>query len=477
MATNKYLKAGIWYTVGNYLLKGLTFLTLPIFARLLTKADFGQYSIFTTYEMMLYVIIGFAMHSSYKNAYYRYRADTDADRSEYNSYVSTTLLLLLVNTGLWLIASILFNEQLGRILGLDGRCVPLLVIFSGSSALITSFNTDVSIRYEYGPFLAVSFINALGSIGLSLFLILCVFDNQRYFGRIIGCTVPYAIIASILFLYFLRKARPRDIKEKLRWGLKYSLPIIPHGLSQIVLNQFDRIMINRFLGSVLAGVYSFSYNLYMIIAVTATSVDNVWAPWLYERLGEKNYKAIKKVSSMYILFLLSFCIIISLASPELVHFFGGAKYKDSVYCVIPIVTSGFFAFAYNIPASVEYYHEKTVGIAAATFCAAVINIVLNYVFIKKYGYIAAAYTTLFTYFLYFYLHLFLSYKIENRMLFNIKVIVTASCVVLVNNMLAIKLVDALIVRMIIILAVVILLLAYEERKMGLIKRRLIKQSA
>ena len=67
---NKYLKAGFGYTIGNYLLKGLSFLTMPIFARLLTTAEYGEYGTFLSYEGMLFVVIGFAIHSSYKNAYY-----------------------------------------------------------------------------------------------------------------------------------------------------------------------------------------------------------------------------------------------------------------------------------------------------------------------------------------------------------------------------------------------------------------------
>ena len=63
---NKIIKAGLGYTVGNYLIKGLTFLTVPIFARLLSQNDYGIYNTFVAYESFLYLFIGFALHSSYK---------------------------------------------------------------------------------------------------------------------------------------------------------------------------------------------------------------------------------------------------------------------------------------------------------------------------------------------------------------------------------------------------------------------------
>ena len=71
-AGNRVLKAGIGYTIGNYLLKGLSFFTIPIFTRLLTTQDYGKYNVFLSYENIIFVLIGFAIHSSYKNARYRY---------------------------------------------------------------------------------------------------------------------------------------------------------------------------------------------------------------------------------------------------------------------------------------------------------------------------------------------------------------------------------------------------------------------
>ena len=475
MADNKYLKAGIGYTVGNYLLKGLTFLTMPIFARLLSKEDYGQYNIFVTYEAMMFVILGMAIHASYKNAYYKYSSKDGKDHSEYNVFVSDTMVLLLISTGLWLVITIALNKPLGKLLGIDGICLPLLILFSYSSAVTNCFNADVGIRYEYGRFLKVSFANAFGNIALSLILILTIFNNQRYLGRIIGCTLPAAFISIYIAFKYLRKAKPAELKNKLKWGIRYSLPIVPHGLSQIVLNQFDRIMILHMIGSAAAGVYSFAYNIYMIISVTAASVDNVWSPWLYERMNDRQYDKIRKVSCTYLLFLLSIVIVVTQASPELILLLGGKKYAESVYCVIPIATSGLFAFAYNIPASVEYYRERTGGIAAATAVAALVNIVLNYYFINSYGYIAAAYTTLFTYILYFCFHLFMAFRIEKKMLFDTKTILAVSVIALMNNFAALYFINTIAIRYAIIGASAIMFALYEERELGLLGKAIAKR--
>ena len=57
-------------------------------------------------------------------------------------------------------------------------------------------------------------------------------------------------------------------------------------------------------------------------------------------------------------------------------------------------------YAYDLFAKFEFYYEKTKLIASATVIGAILNIVLNYIFIGKYGYYAAGYTTLICYMIY-----------------------------------------------------------------------------
>ena len=54
----KALKAGLGYTVGNMLVKGLSFLAIPLFSRLMTVEDFGIYSTFSSYVMIMTVLAG-----------------------------------------------------------------------------------------------------------------------------------------------------------------------------------------------------------------------------------------------------------------------------------------------------------------------------------------------------------------------------------------------------------------------------------
>ena len=71
LKSNKVIKAGLGYTIGNYFLRGLGFITVPIFARILTEEDFGIYNNFMAYEGIIYLLICLALHTCIKNAKYQ----------------------------------------------------------------------------------------------------------------------------------------------------------------------------------------------------------------------------------------------------------------------------------------------------------------------------------------------------------------------------------------------------------------------
>ncbi len=472
MANSKVVKAGVGYTIGNYLLKGLSFFTIPIFSRLLTTSDYGIVNIFGSYESILFVLIGVAIHTSFKNARYKYKyvSEGAAAGKDYNTYVTNAYLFICASGLIWLAVSVIFRNQLGGLLKLEPVLVMLLVVNSTANAIVTSYNSNASLNYQYKKYLAISFFNAIGSIVISLFLIFFAYPEKKYLARILGTVIPITIAGIYVLVMQLRTAKPHTVKPMLKWGVKYSLPIVPHGISQIILSSFDRIMINSMISSAAAGLYSFAYNIFIIIQVTAASIDTVWNTWFYERRYNNDLRAIKKISSIYILFLLAFSVFVMFISPELVLILGGAKYTETVYCVIPVVAGGFFAFLYNIPATVEYYHEKTRYIAVATTLAAVINIVLNYIFIKKYGYIAAAYTTLATYILYFLFHLTVSVRIEKKSLFSLKIIAGSVAGILAAAAGSLLLMKIWIARYAIAIAVFGSFVLYVEKKYKMISK-------
>ena len=472
---NKVLQAGIGLTIGNYLLKGVVFLTTPIFARLMTTGDYGIYNVFVSYESIFFVILGLAIHSSYKNAYYKFR-DPAHPESElgYQKYISATICFLFVSLAVWLFIALIFRRPLTGLLRMDHPLIYILVIGSFVDAVTNCYSSDKGIHYQYKELLIVSFVGTILGIALSILLMKTVFADRMYMGRILGSTIPGVCIYCAIALRYVFRASARGMKDALFWGVRYSLPIVPHGISQIILSQFDRIMILRMIGDSEAGIYSFAYILYSMVAVTASSIDGVWSPWFYEKREKEEYDAIHRGSSLFIFIMLLISVGVIMVCPELIRILGGKKYEAAIGCAIPIVCGGFFAGIYNIPCLVEYYHEKTRYIAVSTAAAALLNIILNAIFIPRYGYEMASYTTLFTYILYFLAHFLLAKRIEGKNLFPAKLIIFSSILLFAGAGIALTNINRLSVRFACLAVFLLLILSYEEKAFRCIKDHLKK---
>ena len=216
-----------------------------------------------------------------------------------------------------------------------------------------------------------------------------------------------------------------------------------------------------------AGIYSFAYTIFSIINVTANSLDNVWGPWFYEKMKEKDYDGIRRYSSKYAFGMLLFSILVMLGAPELVKILGTKDYYDAMYSVVPIVAGGYYMFLYLFPSYVEYYYEKTKYIALGTGLAAVINVVLNVVCIAKFGYLAAAYTTMATYLLYFTFHYMIAWRIRKGSLFDTGKLIQYILLAFAFSLVALALMEHWLIRWILIIGLGIYFLFWLEREFAL----------
>lgn len=423
------LKAGLGYTIGNFLIKGISFLTLPIFTRVLTTSDFGLYNTFMAYESFFVILISFGVYMSIKAAMIEYEKNIDEYISNIITYV---IIVFFVFLGILFLLEGVFQNlfEFNRVL------MVVMLLQSASTSVITIYNIKLSMNYSYKNYLLISLILAMSSVIISLILIFSIFADAKYYGRILGSALPSIMIAIYIIYLTYKKKLPSWNKEHLSFALKYSLPLVPHGISQIVLAQADRIMILKIIGSIEAGLYSFAYNIGVILQILSTSLDTVWGPWFFKNYKAGNFIDIKKRSSQYITLFSFITIMLLLMSPEFIKVLGSQEYRQTTEVVIPVLLATYFIFLYTIPAQLEYYMKKTGYIAISTVVSGGINILLNFIFIPKYGYIAAAYTTLITYTLNFTFHLIVSRKITDEWPFSLLVMISNILMVSASAILA-----------------------------------------
>lgn len=436
---NSAFAAGIGYTIGNVLIKGIGILTLPLFSRIMTMAEFGVYNVFVSYDSLLYVVIGLALHSSVQSANLQFKGKID-------DFVSSISLIYLLNLLIFSVTGFVFGETISNWLGLENFLIFFLILYSFSSAVLTLYNTWISLNYAYEKYLIVAFINTVGNVVVSLALMFTVFRSEKDVGRIVGSTAVTTVLAMFLLVSIFRKAKPRVNLQYWKFALKYSLPIVPHGISQVLLAQFDRIMIRNMVSDAAAGIYSLAGNIKIILTVITSSISTAWNTWFFGEMDKQNTSAIRKRAVQLTALFAILTVGLMALAPELIFILGGKEYEMAKYIAIPMVIDGFILFLYDIVSSGEYYMKRTVYIMYGTIASAVLSVTLNCICIPKYGYISAAYTTLFAYVCYLMFHLTICRKILGFFIVPVKWIVTFCVIIAAAAVVDLLFIDNLLIR-------------------------------
>ena len=141
-------------------------------------------------------------------------------------------------------------------------------------------------------------------------------------------------------------------------------------------------------------------------------MDGIWVPWFTGKLKERKIREINVLAMDYVHLMTYAMVALILVGPEILKIFADQRYWEGMSIIPPIALANYMIFMYTMYVYIEHYYKKTVYITKNTLIAAGLNVILNFILIPKYGYVAAAYTTLASYFVAFILHSRYAKKIE-----------------------------------------------------------------
>jgi O-antigen/teichoic acid export membrane protein len=209
-----------------------------------------------------------------------------------------------------------------------------------------------------------------------------------------------------------------------RYALAYSLPLIPHVLSGLILAQFDRLLIDRYIGRSEAGLYTLAYQIGEIVTLVWAATNAAWVPWFFEQMEKKNHSLIRQRANQYLLVFAGICAVAIITGPWFLTVLAPPQYWSTRPIVPIVMASMFFNLTYAFYANLEFFEKKTAYISAGTLLAAVANVVLNLWLLPILGYSAAAWTTLVAYILLFLFHAWIViYRLRIKQLFNFPLMV------------------------------------------------------
>lgn len=386
-------KASFWFFTCNVMQKAVQMLTVPIITRMLSTSEYGVYSVFNSYSNILIV---FATIYVFGNGYYVGMKKYGRDKYRYTSAVAGLMLLLTTACFLLYLTA---SDEITAVTGLGKTVWILLFVWMYGQGAINLWFVENRYEFKYRMIVACTLFTAAATPLLKIILIrLCgKAGADKSLGAILGLVIPVAAVGAVALAVMFFKGRSACVKEYWKFALAFNIPLIPYYLSQTVLNQADRIMIERMDSAGNAGIYSVAYSLAMAMTVISSAVNNTFIPWQFKKMENGEHRRVAGTVNLIMLVMAGCHLLLIFAAPEIMRIFAAKEYFEAIYVIPPVTIGVLLIWLTQLFINVEFYYEKNKLIALSSVLSAALNVILNAAAIPRYGYLAAGYTTLICY--------------------------------------------------------------------------------
>ena len=407
-------KAALWFAMCNFLNKGIAMIVVPLYTRLLSTEEYGAYTVFQSW-LNIFVIIATLEISRghYKVGITQYENDVDRYTT---SVMGLSNIVTLVFIAVYLCAIPSFNS----ILKMPTHVVVWMFIYLLVYPAWEFWAIRQRFAYKYKTMVFATLLVAVLSplVGIAGILFLHMQSEAAIFSKL-GIQ---GLIALLIYLQLLKRDHYLYVKKYWKIVFIFNITLVPYLLSTTILNQADRIMINDMVGAAEAAIYSVAYSIAMLMQLVNNAVSDAFIPWMYRRLKKEEYSEIEPVTNKLLILVAAMNLLVVLFAPEVLAIFAPARYYDAVWIIPPVTASVFFMFLFQRYINVEVYYGATSSVSITSILVALLNVGLNYVCIKQWGYLAAGYTTLFSYAVFCVAHYFNLKKVckkkcENHQIF------------------------------------------------------------
>lgn len=404
----------LWYGASSIAARFINYLLTPYLTYALKGAAYGEMSLVYATLPFLNIVFTYGLET----AYFRFSKDKEQERDVFN----TSMVSLIISTAILTSILIFFNKPLATLIGIKEH--PEYFTWSAFIIAFDALTTlaFAKLRFEGRPvkFATVRIAGILINIALTFFFLsVCPKIQQQSPHGFIGTFynpkigVGYVIIAnlaqSIFTLLFLSKEL-----MAFRWKFNtqlwkniiiYSAPLILAGFAGMINETFDRIMLNWWApvstaeaAKIEVGTYSACYKLSILITLSVQAFRMAAEPFFFSAAhGQQPQKIYARVMKFFVITVCFMFLAVVLFLDIWKYFIQNKVFWQGLKVVpILLLANIFLGVYYNL--SIWYkLSNKTMAGAWITLIGAAITLVINFLFIPRFGYMACAWATFFCY--------------------------------------------------------------------------------
>ena len=376
-------------TIGKVCTQMISFFLLPLYTAVFSTEEFGIVDLFNTIVAFLLPILTIQIDQ----ALFRFLIDARDNEQDKTRLITSSILLLAM-------VIVVYSAIFACIAPFISNAYKYFLLINVLANILSTLMLQVARglghnkEYSIGSFIVASFTVILNV----LFIVVLKLGVT---GMFLSLFIANTLAAS--YLMFSKKTykyiSPKSFDKKLLKAMcKYSLALIPNAVSWWVINVSDRAIISSMLSIAANGIYA-AANKFSGMYINAYNIFNIaWTESAAVHINDKDKdeyfsKTINTGLKVFACFALIVIGVTPFVFPYLINEKFGAAYNQ-----IPLLMlSSLFNVGVGLVSVIYVAKKRSFDISKTSFIAAVINIVVNVLLIKKIGLYAASISTIVAY--------------------------------------------------------------------------------
>ncbi len=395
----KIFRGASIYSFGEVLTKGSGFFLLPLYTRILTPTDYGIIGYLQVFISLLATIFIFGFHSAQMRYVFEYSTDT----SKVGQFLYTINIFPIVISLIIFVPLSLIGSTNGWVLGKDSIPFFPYFVIAFITVVVSIFNQNMKSYFQtkqkYFRVASISFLMFLIST-FSTVLFVVEFKIGAL-GVLAGKLIGVFIVSLIFAWLYTRDFVFKFSKEGLVFAMKFGTPVAFHLLLGMIHSSIDRIMLGHYVNLYEVGIYSLGISLSGALLIFVSAFNQAYQPSYYQLMSSDDNDIENKLINTFKIWLIAVTIgtsVLLIFGKPFLSIFIGPKFEE-VSSLFPfLVLSVYFGSYYYLFSLTIFYFKKTKLLPVITGTSAIINIILNILFIPYYGIFGAAVATIISHF-------------------------------------------------------------------------------
>lgn len=371
---------------GKICTQSISFLLLPLYTSILSTSEYGIFDLMITYSALLLPIVNW----QFDQGLFRFILDKRGDYEYIGKTFSTISLSSLVQSVFYVIVlcTISTFHKIENVFFLATYVV--LHVFIG---LLLQFSRGIGKNnlYAFASFLSATSTVVFNVVSLT---VLHMGVNGLFVSSILGqaVTLVYLIVANKTWKYIDFRTVDKGVYISV---CRYAFPLIPNNLAWWVVNASDRIVIKYFLGVAINGIYTVAAKFPSVFINFYNIVNLSWTESVSLHFEDEDRDVfLSEVMTVFFKIFASCCFLIIAVMPFAFPILVNHKFADSYNHIYILMMAMLFRVMVGLYSCIYIAQKSSRKVATTSIAAAVINLSVDLLLVKKISLYAASISTL-----------------------------------------------------------------------------------